>query len=179
METKKCKKCGLDKPKDEFFKSPRNKDGCRSQCKICENKQNKLREQTYREGGDYRKDYFASDGYKTIKQLYYENNTEKVLKSNAAWRQTFKGRLLTYKRAANKRNIEWLLTDEEFKSFWGQPCSYCGNDIETIGIDRVDNNEGYYLNNCTPCCSICNKMKLDLSHDDFINKIKQIIKNLK
>jgi hypothetical protein len=179
METKKCNKCDLEKPKTEFFKSPRNKDGCRSSCKVCENKANKAREQKYRENGDYRKEYFASNEYKTIKQLYYEKNTEKVLKSNAAWRQTFKGRLLSYKRAAKKRNIDWLLTDEEFNSFWQKPCSYCGDEIETIGIDRLNSDEGYYLENCVSCCSTCNKMKMDLNKELFIDKIKQIIKNLK
>src|ERR1035437_3523812 len=128
METKKCGKCGIDKIKDEFFKSKRNKDGCRSSCKVCENKANRARDVNYKQ---LRKDYRQGETYKEIKRQYYKNNTEKILTDNAAWRQTFKGRLLSYKRAAKKRGVEWLLTDDEFKSFWQQHCSYCGDGIET------------------------------------------------
>jgi len=176
METKKCNKCGLEKNKDEFFKSKRNKDGCRSSCKLCENKANRARDVKYKE---LRKEYRQGETYKEIKRNYYKTNTEKILADNAAWRQTFKGRLLSYKRAAKKRNVDWFLSDEEFKTFWQQPCSYCGDEIETIGIDRVDNTKGYYLENCTPCCSTCNTMKMSLSTEDFVKKIKKIITNLK
>ena len=176
METKKCNKCGLDKNKTEFFKSKRNKDGCRSHCKVCENKANLSRQSRYSE---LRKEYRQGETYKEIKRQYYKDNIEKILTDNAAWRQTFKGRLQSYKRAAKKRGVEWLLTDDEFKSFWQQPCSYCGDGIETIGIDRVDNACGYKLNNCTSCCTTCNTMKMILTKEEFIIKIKTILKNLK
>jgi len=173
MEVKKCSKCGEEKPKDEFFKSPRNKDGCRSQCKTCENKANLARQGRYK-----RTEYYQSGDYKEIKRNYYKNNKEKILSENAAWRQTFNGRLLSYKKAAKKRNIEWELTDDEFKTFWQQPCSYCGEEIETIGIDRIDNDKSYQFDNCTPCCTTCNTMKMTLSKTQFINKIKLILNNL-
>lgn len=86
---------------------------------------------------------------------------------------------MSYKRAAKARNIEWLLSEEEFKSFWGLPCSYCGSEINTIGIDRVDNDKGYIIQNCTPCCNVCNRMKMDLSKDGFLDKLKQITNFLK
>ena len=63
--------------------------------------------------------------------------------------------------------------------FWGIPCSYCGVNIKTIGIDRVDNTKHYELNNCVSCCSTCNKMKMNLTKDKFIDKILEIFKNLK
>ena len=173
MEIKKCNKCGEEKPKNQFFKSPRNKDGCRSQCKVCENKANLARQSKYK-----RTEYYQSGDYKEIKRNYYKKNKEKILSENAAWRQTFKGRLLSYKKAANKRGVDWLLTDEEFKSFWQLPCAYCGIPIETIGIDREDNNKGYVLDNCLSCCSTCNTMKMVLFKEEFIKKIKQILNNL-
>lgn len=174
METKKCNKCGEIKNKADFFKSSRNKDGCRSHCKICENKSNLARQSKYK-----RTEYYQSGNYKEIKRKYYKQNKEKILSENAAWRQTFKGRLLAYKKAAIKRNVEWLLSDEDFKSFWQQPCSYCGDKIETIGIDRVNNNEGYHLANCVSCCSTCNTMKMTLSKEEFVNKITKILIYLK
>lgn len=175
MVTKKCGKCEFDKPTDEFFKSKRNKDGCRSHCKVCENKANRSRDVNYKE---LRKDYRQGETYKEIKRKYYKANTKKILSENAAWRQTFKGRLLSYKRAAKKRNVDWLLTDDEFKTFWQQPCAYCGDKIETIGIDRVENDKGYFIGNCKPCCTTCNMMKMTLTKDEFINKMKIILNNL-
>ena len=176
METKKCNKCGEIKGLNEFHKSSRNKNGCRSQCKICESKANSIRESQYKET---RKSYRTGETYKNIKREYYKKNKTKILTENAQWRQTFKGRLMSYKRAAKTRNIEWLLSEEEFKSFWGLSCSYCGGEIETIGIDRTDNTKGYIIENCVPCCNICNRMKMDLSKNDFLDKIKQITNFLK
>lgn len=45
-----------------------------------------------------------------------------------------------------------------------------------FGIDRTDNSTGYILENCIPCCDICNYMKNDLSKDKFIYKISKIYK---
>jgi hypothetical protein len=172
MESKKCRKCTFDKPLNEFYKSKRNKDGCRTNCKECENKANREREVNY---SGYRKEYRQTEVYKEIKRTYYLNNKDKILSENALWRQTFKGRLLSYKRSAKKREIDWLLTDEEFLSFWNLSCEYCGDKIDTIGIDRIDNTQGYHIGNCKPCCSVCNKMKMDLTQTEFLNKIKQIL----
>jgi hypothetical protein len=38
---------------------------------------------------------------------------------------------------------------------------------------------GYFKNNCIPCCSICNKLKMDLDKDVFILSIKKIYEHLK
>ena len=81
-----------------------------------------------------------------------------------------------YKRNAKQRNKEWGLTDEQFMTFWQIPCYYCGSKIETIGIDRRNNNEGYVFNNVVSCCTICNKAKLKMSEDKFINHCKKVAK---
>lgn len=36
----------------------------------------------------------------------------------------------------------------------------------------------YQLDNCVPCCGICNHMKKDMSYDDFINHVMKITSNL-
>ena len=175
MEKKKCKKCNQEKEFNEFYKCSSCKDGLRFYCKLCESTQNKSREPKYVE---LRKKYRDSENYKLIKRNYYIQNKEKVHNSNAVWRQTFKGRLLSYKRGAKLRNIDWLLTEEEFNSFWQKPCYYCNAKIDTIGIDRIDSKDAYVLNNCRPCCSECNKMKMDLDENAFLKKIITIFKNL-
>ena len=42
------------------------------------------------------------------------------------------------------------------------------------GIDRVNSHEGYNKNNCVPCCEKCNKAKLAMNKDEFLNWIKMV-----
>ena len=42
------------------------------------------------------------------------------------------------------------------------------------GIDRIDSNLGYLENNVVPCCKFCNFMKLNLTTEDFLNRIAKI-----
>lgn len=51
---------------------------------------------------------------------------------------------------------------------WQVPCYYCGYEIKTCGIDRVDNAKGYDLDNLKTCCRWCNAMKSNMSQRDFI-----------
>jgi len=67
-------------------------------------------------------------------------------------------------------------------------CFYCGRKPSNIektscrknipfvysGLDRVDNNKGYSADNCVPCCLGCNRMKSNLSLDDFFDHLKKI-----
>jgi hypothetical protein len=45
------------------------------------------------------------------------------------------------------------------------------------GIDRVDNFKGYEIDNCVPCCYICNYAKRDMSKDQFLAWVKRIYMN--
>lgn len=42
------------------------------------------------------------------------------------------------------------------------------------GIDRIDSSEGYTLTNVIPCCTKCNRMKLNYTTRDFIDHISKI-----
>lgn len=177
MKRKTCTKCKAEKFEEDFYKDANKKDGLKSWCKDCHLEDNKKREEKYNETRrNYRKEH--SEECKENKRRYYKNNKEKILKNNKKWQQTFSGRLMSYIKGAKVRKIHWLLTNEEFKSFWGKRCSYCGDEIKTIGIDRIDNKKPYELNNCRPCCTICNKMKMNLSESDFLNMVKKIHKNM-
>ena len=48
---------------------------------------------------------------------------------------TLKGRFCRYKGVAKIRNIPFNLTKEDFIRFWQKPCIYCGQKIDTIGLD--------------------------------------------
>ena len=60
------------------------------------------------------------------------------------------------------------------KHFGKKPCYYCGSEIETVGIDRVDNKIGYEFDNCVPCCGLCNKMKNSYNSKKFVEHCKKI-----
>lgn len=76
-----------------------------------------------------------------------------------------------YKRAAKKREYEFLLTKEEFIDLILGACHYCGTvgslyssavahkDFRHNGVDRVDNLIGYVKENTVSCCASCNRSK--------------------
>ena len=93
----------------------------------------------------------------------------------------------SYYRGAKRRNLEFLLSIDEFKDITSKNCVYCGIEPNKIsktkfniytynGIDRKDNLIGYVLENSLPCCTLCNKAKRDLDYNIFIDWIKQIKK---
>jgi len=178
METKKCTKCCEIKSTEKFYKDSKKPTGFRSWCIDCQKSDNKKREHNYNETRRlYRLN--KKEEYRAKKREYYIENKESILSGNSKWRQTFNGRLLSYKRSAKKRNTEWNLTDEEFKSFWQKFCNYCGSEIENIGIDRIDSNKSYEINNTISCCYGCNIGKMDYSYDEYINRVISIYENLK
>lgn len=82
-----------------------------------------------------------------------------------------------YKQAkynAKKRNINFDLSLSEFKSFYKKPCHYCGAKIETVRLDRIDNDLGYHLENVVSCCYTCNSFKHVFDVDSFLEHVKKI-----
>jgi len=84
-------------------------------------------------------------------------------------------RYAEYKYRAKHHNLKFTLSLKEFEFLILSPCIYCGNSINTYnGIDRVDNAKGYEKNNCVPCCMRCNRMKMDMSLEEFIAHLKNL-----
>ena len=81
-----------------------------------------------------------------------------------------------YKKNAKSRNLIFEIKKEEFYNLTQQPCVYCGSLENYNGLDRLNSSIGYTIENVVPCCSICNKMKLDYSKEFFLEHIKKIIK---
>ena len=102
----------------------------------------------------------------------------------AAFHETF----MSYKKSAKKRGYSFSLTEEEFRNIITQPCIYCGDvltstkrksgangEFKYTGIDRYDNSIGYEIGNCVPCCSVCNRLKTDMSVSDMEDKMEKIL----
>lgn len=84
----------------------------------------------------------------------------------------------TYKYNALARGLDFDLTQQECINLFQSACHYCGsppsntqkNRTKTYvysGIDRLDNELGYFPQNVVPCCKTCNKAKGIQSYEDF------------
>jgi len=94
-------------------------------------------------------------------------------------------------KTKNKLKLEFELSKEEFKILTKKNCYYCNTEPKQVcftenrknkyiynGIDRIDSNKGYEINNVLPCCGFCNRMKLNHTLDAFKEQIKKIYNNL-
>jgi len=88
-----------------------------------------------------------------------------------------------YKFHAKNRNIKFELLPNEFFNITKQNCFYCGIEPKQIispknahghyvynGVDRVDNDLPYTLNNCVAACKPCNSKKNAITKE-MISKI--------
>jgi hypothetical protein len=73
-----------------------------------------------------------------------------------------------------KAGIVFNLTFDQFMEHWQKPCSYCGEVIPTIGLDRVDNDRGYEPSNVVPCCEHCNALKGTTTLAEFLSRCTRI-----
>jgi len=91
------------------------------------------------------------------------------------------------KRGAERRGLEWALTEKQVKELTSQPCFYCGvpprqrcrgrrvnGEYLYNGLDRVDNTRGYTVDNVVPCCKRCNVAKNNMTQQEFYTWIDRI-----
>jgi hypothetical protein len=87
------------------------------------------------------------------------------------WVDTKCSSYISYKRRAEKKSLEFLLTTKDFEELNNKICEYCGKENSSThknGIDRKNNKIGYTTENCVACCGECNFMKGELDDIDFI-----------
>jgi len=78
-------------------------------------------------------------------------------------------------RKAKHKKRTWAIDFDQFCTFTQLPCYYCGSSPENItrnGLDRVNNAEGYTLENIVPCCKKCNFAKRTMDVLEFKTWIK-------
>ena len=112
---------------------------------------------------------------KACKRQYRQDNAKALAEKDKQYRRSPSARYNKYKSSAKYRGFEWDMTLEEFMSFWKEPCIWCDSAIETIGLDRVDPALPYTVNNVEPCCKHCNRMKSDLSSEEFLEHLYKIV----
>jgi hypothetical protein len=163
-----CTKCNIEKELESFSKDKYTGKPY-SICKECRRIQDNL----YRKNPERKEKQSAYN-----KERYNKDKGKKRKILTKVYSQTLNGKLCRYKTDAKRRGLSFDLTKDEFSSFWQVPCTYCGSEVATIGIDRIDSSIGYSIDNCVSCCTMCNYMKLDYSMDEWLDKMKQILKHL-
>lgn len=118
----------------------------------------------------------------------YLENLEKDRKNQMALRKNY---YREYISNAIKRAIPFNLTFDQFNNLISQNCAYCGQEpyvhesmikraklnepmLKCVGVDRVDSDKFYDIDNCVPCCEECNKMKLNMTTEKFLGHINKI-----
>jgi len=95
--------------------------------------------------------------------------------------------VITKRQCADQRNLVWEIPFDWWRQATQQPCHYCNSppsnffrargrngDFSYNGLDRVDNNVGYTIENVVPCCKRCNQAKSDQSVVDFLAWIRRV-----
>lgn len=112
-------------------------------------------------------------------KLKMSNNSSRKLNSGEA----SINRAITHtKNSARKRGLEYNISRDSFIKITSSDCFYCGSKPNNIckstakidsgsyiynGIDRIDSDNGYILDNCVPCCRTCNWAKGTKNTNDF------------
>jgi hypothetical protein len=178
-QLKTCSRCEVPQPLTQYYRQKGAKDGVRAACKTCL-KDEKLdragRDKELRKLRYQQPEVKARIAEYSKKKWADPESRAKMEETAKQWRMSLGGKYSTYKKNAKRRNLEWDLTPTQFEEYWQKPCTYCGDEVETIGVDRMDSSKGYTVENTTPCCRTCNTIKMALTTEEFMSKITQIHK---
>lgn len=139
-----CYKCKIEKPlTTEYFHSG-GKNKFHRYCRDCRTKTRK-------------------DSYKYMTKEQQSKNTART---SYYQKNTISGRAIVmlkgYKRTDAKKGRVFNLTKQWLiENIIDFPCFYCGDNYRT-GADRLDNKKGHTIDNCVPCCAVCNSVRSDI-----------------
>lgn len=99
--------------------------------------------------------------------------------------------VLRMKAGARRRGYSWNLANAQVRKFTSRTCFYCGvepsqrgasqagyNGVYLYnGLDRVDNEQGYTIDNVVPSCGRCNEAKNNMTQDEFLDWISRVYKH--
>lgn len=99
----------------------------------------------------------------------------------------------SYLKGAKNRNLEFNLSQDEFKNITQMNCYYCNKEPDhkhfnkkhqknilpyiSNGIDRINSDLGYIKDNIVACCLNCNIAKMGLTQIQFYDMINRIYNN--
>lgn len=134
-----------------------------------------------REKADARHREYVAENREEIKQYkksYREQNIAHIQKQL----YSTKGRFQHLRGLAKKRGLEVLMTFEQYEQLIAKgSCDYCSGPLSKTGggLDRLDNNKGYVIENVVPCCGNCNKLRQNLLAPEETKALVQQLKQLR
>jgi hypothetical protein len=169
-DVKTCRKCGETKLLSEFGKSGKtNGSGYKAVCKVCLAK--KL--------SDWRK--ANPEKAKEQDRRFYNNNKEKISIKN---KKRYVGLTLDQKftqlvnTACKRKNFKCFVDVEDLHNLWQQQNGLCAytklpltseaHQLNTVSLDRIDSNKDYIVGNIQLVCVPVNRMKLDMTEQQFV-----------
>lgn len=148
---KTCRRCGVEKLSEDFYKSPKTKDGRFSVCKLC----------TY------------------IRKKSYVPKEQRDLGSKLKNLCT-KARLRTrsFDPEVDKEYLLGIWEAQEGKcAYSGVPLVLEANHPYAVSLDRIDSSIGYEKGNLQLVCSMVNRMKQEFLEDSFLDMCEKITNN--
>lgn len=124
---------------------------------------------------------------KEYNRNYYLKNkdkwksTDKTRERKRDYFKTNHGKFIKYKIKSKERNILFSIEENEFLFYINKNCFYC-NVLGLNGLDRVNNLKNYENGNIVSCCINCNKLKNNLSienWENYIIRLKEYMNNNK
>lgn len=152
---KRCPACEQHKPLDAFNKADKRPDGKRIYCRECESAKNRAWAAGNR------------DRERERTRRWAQENREKVVAHSLKWQKKNLDKCrynVAARRAKQRDNGVFAITDKEKKALLAQPCASCGSD-ENIHIDHiipVSRGGRHSIGNLQALCASCNINKSDL-----------------
>lgn len=90
-----------------------------------------------------------------------------------AWSNQRAATFEAYRKRAETKGLCFDLQRDDFERLCAGDCHYCGRgttDIHRNGVDRMDDDHGYVIDNCVTCCGQCNHSKREIAAHEFISK---------
>ena len=93
--------------------------------------------------------------------------------------QTVSNKHSRYRQGAKRRGYEFTLEPQDTSGLLLGDCYYCGakcpgEKVKLHGMDRIDNDRGYHIDNVVPCCGQCNIAKHTFTQEEFIDMCKRV-----
>ena len=76
------------------------------------------------------------------------------------------------------KNYKLDITLDKYKSLIKDGCFYCSSTLDKTGVslDRLNNDNGYTVDNVVPCCGNCNQIRnKHLTHEEMIVAMKAVL----
>ena len=186
QKTKVCSRCKKVKSITEYNKNVARKSGLSYYCKKCDYiANNKWRIQNLRYSNELLRNWRTQNRERVnaSARALYKRDKIRINKLRSKMRKHWSclptGKFAMYRSSAKVRHLGFTISFKQFMKFWQQPCFYCGNIPTTIGLDRIDNDKGYTMDNIVPCCGDCNFAKKNRDVMTYVTHCALVIHHFK